>query len=224
VPSVESDTPGHAGADPRIIGAVADSMGTLTPGDGPQLDSTATLLTRAREGDVDAVNQLVTKYLPLLTRWAHGRLPRDSRDLAETQDLVQETLVRAIRRLGSFEARQRGALHSYLRRALMNRIRDEIRRARARPMSNADGDADTIADVSPSPLEALIGSEAVGRYETALERLSADEREAIVSRFELGCTYEEIADALQKPSADAARKAVRRALVRLTEAMTHHDD
>jgi RNA polymerase sigma-70 factor (ECF subfamily) len=200
---------------------VADAMGALTPEDGSPLDSTATLLTRAREGDAEAVNQLVAKYLPLLTRWAHGRLPCDSRDLAETQDLVQETLVRVIRRLGSFEARQRGALHSYLRRALMNRIRDEIRRARTRPISSGDGDVDTVADVSPSPLEALIGGEAVGRYEAALERLSPDEREAIISRFELGCTYEEIADALRKPSPDAARKAVRRALLRLTEAMAH---
>jgi RNA polymerase sigma-70 factor (ECF subfamily) len=194
-----------------------------TPDDGSRLDSTATLLTRARQGDGEAVNQLVAKYLPLLTRWAHGRLPRDSRDLAETQDLVQETLVRAIRRLESFEARQRGALHSYLRRALMNRIRDEIRRARTRPMSKGEADAETVADAAPSPLEALIGTEAVRHYETALDCLSPDEREAIISRFELGCTYEEIANALQKPSADAARKAVRRALLRLTEAMTQHE-
>jgi DNA-directed RNA polymerase specialized sigma24 family protein len=37
----------------------------------------------------------------------------------------------------------------------------------------------------------------------------------------LGYSYEELADALGKPTADAARKAARRALVRLAEELQH---
>ena len=50
-------------------------------------------------------------------------------------------------------------------------------------------------------------------------RLRSEEREAIIARVELGLSYQELADALGKPSADAARKAAERALVRLAEEM-----
>jgi DNA-directed RNA polymerase specialized sigma24 family protein len=43
----------------------------------------------------------------------------------------------------------------------------------------------------------------------------------VIARIEMGCSYPEIADALGKPSADAARKATARALVRLAEEMRH---
>ena len=59
----------------------------------------------------------------------------------------------------------------------------------------------------------------VEQYEGALGRLSEPEREAIVARIEMGHGYEEIARALGKPSPDAARMAVSRALVRLAEEM-----
>lgn len=60
----------------------------------------------------------------------------------------------------------------------------------------------------------------MGRYEAALARLEPEEREAIVGRIELGCPYAELAEALGKPSADAARMTVSRALLRLAEEMS----
>jgi len=49
--------------------------------------------------------------------------------------------------------------------------------------------------------------------------LKPEEREAIIARIELGYSYEELAAALNKPTADAARKTAQRALVRLAEEM-----
>ena len=57
------------------------------------------------------------------------------------------------------------------------------------------------------------------RYERALNRLRAEEREAIIARVEMGYTYEELSEVLGKPSAEAARKAAQRALLRLVEEM-----
>ena len=57
------------------------------------------------------------------------------------------------------------------------------------------------------------------RYEEALARLRSDEQEALIARIELGYTYSEMAEVLGKPSADAARKAAQRALVRLAREM-----
>ena len=68
-------------------------------------------------------------------------------------------------------------------------------------------------------MEAAIGRQALERYETALSRLRAMDREAIIGRIELGLTYDELAAALGKPSANAARMALERALFRLAHEM-----
>lgn len=182
-------------------------------------DATIDLLTRLRAGDDHALDQLITRYIPELTRWATGRLPRWARHAVETDDLVQDTLIQVFRKLGSFEYRGEGALLAYLRQAVLNRIRNQIRWADRRPKTT-DLD-ERMGDEGASPLEAAIGAEAVEWYEAALERLKPDEREAIIARLELGLTYPELAEALGKPSPDAARMAVARAMVRLTEELRH---
>ena len=69
--------------------------------------------------------------------------------------------------------------------------------------------------------EEVLGSEALRRYEEALARLSDDERELVLARIEMGMAYKDVAVATGKPSADAARLAVSRALVRLAREMEH---
>ena len=187
--------------------------------DEPTADSTLDLLTRAKAGDESARDRLFTRYLPPLTRWASGRLPGRSRDLMDTDDLVQETLMRALRRIDGFEHRHEGALQAYLRQAVMNRIRDEVRRAKRAPVSTELEEEEPHRGASP--LELAIGQEAVETYEAALQRLRPEDREAIVARVEMDYTYDEVALALGKPSADAARMAVSRALVRLAEEMSN---
>jgi len=65
----------------------------------------------------------------------------------------------------------------------------------------------------------VIGREAVERYELALAQLNSAEREAIIARIELGQTFAEVAGALGKPTPEAARMAVNRALARLARLM-----
>lgn len=182
-----------------------------------EAESTFHLLERARVGDQQALERLFARHLKPLQRWARGRLPKWARDLADTDDLVQDTLVQTFKRIGEFEPRRVGALQAYLRQAVLNRIRNELRRKGREPHAT-DFDGIEI-ESAESPLEQAIGREAVERYEAALRRLTADEREAIIARVEMGYSYEELAEALGKPTPDAARKAARRALVRLAEEM-----
>ena len=180
-------------------------------------ESTFRLIDRARSGDQEALEQLFGRYLKPLQRWARGRLPGWARDLADTDDLVQETLVQTFKKIDGFEPRGVGALQAYLRQAVLNRIRDELRRKRRQPeMTDLDG---LEVDRAASPVEVAIGREAVDRYERALTRLRPEEREVIIARVEMGYSYEELAEALGKPSRDAARKTAERALVRLAEEM-----
>ena len=100
-------------------------------------DSTIQLVARARTGDRDAIDRLLSRHAEPLRRWASGRLPRWARDLADTEDLVQDTLLQTFRNLPSFDVRGAGALQAYLRQAIVNRVRDELRRRARRP--NATG-------------------------------------------------------------------------------------
>ena len=181
------------------------------------VDSTFHLIERARAGDQEALDRLFARHVKPLQRWARGRLPKWARDLADTDDLVQDTLVQTFKRIEQFEPRRVGALQAYLRQAVLNRIRNELRRKGHQPQAT---DLDDIeVESAESPLEQAIGREAVERYEQALQRLTAEEREAIIARVEMGYSYEELAEVLGKPTPDAARKAARRALVRLAEEM-----
>jgi RNA polymerase sigma factor (sigma-70 family) len=189
------------------------------PGTPSEAESTFQLLERAHAGDDAALETLFARYLKPLQRWASGRLPSWARSAADTHDLVQDTLFNTFRKIGSFEPRREGAFQAYLRQALMNRIRDELRRMSARPMTSTFDETEHPHDASP--LEEAIGAETFERYEAGLMRLKPEEQEAIIGRVELGSSYEDLAASLGKPSADAARMTVTRALVRLAEEMNH---
>jgi RNA polymerase sigma factor (sigma-70 family) len=178
-------------------------------------ESTVELLARARAGDEAALDEVFARAIPLLKRWASGRLPRWTRDMIDTDDLVQETVVNTLKHIDVFEYRADSALQAYLRQAVMNRIRNEIRRAVRHP-SPAPLDS-AAPDAGLSPLEELIGKQAVDAYDEAMTALESEEREAIIGRIELGLSYAELAAAMGRPSADAARMAVARALLKLAK-------
>ena len=177
----------------------------------PEGPSTADLLDQVRQGNAGALETLFSRVLPPLRRWARGQLPAGARGLLDTEDLVQDTAVKVLPRLRGFESRGRGALLGYMREAVLNRIRDEI--ARRRPISVTIDYEHAATD--PSPLEEAIGREAAESYERALQRLTPLQRAAVIARIELGQSYEEIAAALNRPSANAARSLIVRALYRL---------
>jgi RNA polymerase sigma-70 factor (ECF subfamily) len=140
-----------------------------------------------------------------------------ARDLADTDDLVQDTLLRTFTKMEDFDVRGVGALQAYLRQAVTNRLRDELRRkGRAPAVVDLDG---LELEGAGSPFEEAVGREAVERYVAALARLTREEREAIIARVEMDYSYAELAEILGKPTADAARKAAQRALLRLAEEM-----
>jgi RNA polymerase sigma factor (sigma-70 family) len=185
-----------------------------------ELESTFDLIDRVRQGDAQALDRLLAQHLQPLQRWASGRLPVWARDLADTDDLVQETLTRTLRKIGSFEPRHAGAFQAYLRQAVLNRIRDELRHKGRQPEK---AEIEDLESEALSPFEQAVGREAVEDYERALARLRPEEREAIIARVEMGYTYEELAVALGKPTPDAARKTAQRALVRLAQEMKQRD-
>jgi len=175
-------------------------------------ESSFELIARVQAGDASAMNALLERYRPRLQRWARSRLGR-ARDMADTEDIVQDVLVSAFKNLGTFEQRGEWALQGYLRRAVRNRILNEVEKLRDRPVR--DEVPEDLMSRTPSPLDQAVGAEFMARYEAALERLPEPQREALVARLELGCSFKEIAFLLEKTSADAARMTVNRALEQL---------
>jgi RNA polymerase sigma-70 factor (ECF subfamily) len=139
--------------------------------------------------------------------------------MADTADLVQEVLLKTFTSIKGFRPEHEHAFRAYLRQGLLNRVRDEFRKTRARPFR--DELHENHGDATPSPLDAAVGADLLEQYEAALARLRPDERDLLVSRIELGLTYEEIAESLGRPNANAARSATVRALERLASEMNY---
>ncbi|MDR3385693.1 MAG: sigma-70 family RNA polymerase sigma factor [Rudaea sp.] len=185
-----------------------DKIGSVTA------EPTIVLIRRVQAGDAGARERLLRRFLPLLQRWAHGRLPRQMRDLNETDDLVQVTLVKALARLDQFESAGPGAFLAYLRQALLNQVRDEIRRHQRRP-EHAQIDVELSDPEAPALIERIVGSERVRAYEQALAALPKRQQGLIVMRVEFGMSYPEIAAEVGS-TPDAVRVMVARAIVQLS--------
>ena len=180
-------------------------------------DNTVELLVRVNAGDASARDRLVERVFPALCRSSRGRLPRWVRTISDTQDLVQDVIVRTLPRLNTFQSQGPGSLLAFLKRAVQNQVVDEIRKARRRRTEYEV--PDSYPDPSPSPLERTIHAQGMTRYRAALATLSPSDQALIVERIERQQSYAEVAEVLGKPNANAARVGVSRALVRLAKAL-----
>ena len=185
----------------------------------PSAGESTELLRQARRGDRSAVDALFARLFPWLQRRTRGRLPRWARGVLDTSDVVQDVLLHSIRLISGFESPSSVAFRAYLLRAVDHRIRDEMRRVGRRDTHGGLEEDALPAAGDPSPLQQLIADETWQRYLRGLKRLTPRERRLIVGRGELGYSFKQLALIDDRASADAARKALRRALVRLSQEM-----
>ena len=182
-------------------------------GDDDPYVSLTELIVRAKSGNATALDALFRRHYPVLKRLAHRRLPDRARREQDTDDVVQITVLRALRGLEGFDARWENAWLAYLRQILFNYLRDEGRRSGRLPEVEALGEEQPAP--SQEPLDLIVDAETMAAYQRALTRLPASQREAVIMRVELGLGYARIAKRLGIPSTDAARMMVKRAIVRL---------
>ena len=178
------------------------------------------LLEQVRQGSASAIEALFTRYSPWVRRRVRGRLPQWARKGITTSDLAQDVLHHTFARLKWFESKHMSALRSYLRRAVENRVQDELRRA-TRRLDNShvtllQEPVRPSEDASPQHQQ-LLNKEMWKRYRDGLKGLKDRDRRLIVGRAELGYSYRQLAAVERLPSADAARKALKRAVIRLSK-------
>jgi RNA polymerase sigma factor (sigma-70 family) len=172
------------------------------------LNTTAALLRRAHHGDARARADLVARVEPLLRRFAQARLPQHLRRSEDTGDLLQRTWLRTLEILPSIEPREPGAFFAYLRTALVNALRESLRRDARSPLEAREIDESLPFATDALPVEDWI------EYEHSLARLSDAERGLVVMRFEFGMSFVEIGDELGE-KADTVRVRLARTLARL---------
>lgn len=175
-------------------------------------------LERARRGDAEALNAIFARETAVLRRWTRGRIPLSLRNAVDEEDVIQDALLRVFKNFEYFE-HHRSSLQHYLRTAVRNRIMDELRRVNRRPVPVALDEA--FQEHSPTTLlDAALEQETAARYREALAGMSHDDQRLIVGRLEFGYTYEQLAVVRGGGTADAARMAVRRAVVTLARKLT----
>ncbi|MFJ6655247.1 sigma-70 family RNA polymerase sigma factor [Streptomyces sp. NPDC091377] len=105
-------------------------------------DGEAALVSAAQHGDQRARQELVARYLPLV----YNIVGRALNGHADVDDVVQETMIRALNSLGSLRDPER--FRSWLVAITMNRIRDHVRDRRVAPL--VDGAPHEVRDL-PDP-------------------------------------------------------------------------
>ena len=96
-----------------------------------------------------------------------------------------------------------------------------MRTVARRPVDALDADEREleIPGQDPSPFDQAVLGERERHYKLTLETLTEEERHLIVGRLELGYNYEQLALITNRPTPEAARLAVRRAVTKLAERM-----
>lgn len=178
---------------PRLDGPTADPSGRAANrpagGESAGADQERQLLSRCRDGDQAAFQQLFRPHLPGLLSLAK----RHCRDPHWAEDLVQETLVRAFRGLSGF--RGDSALRTWLFRILV-RLAAEPRRWRRAPPGETLATVDVPDGVGDRAEQDAMARELQHRLDEAMERLTHRQRTALHLRAVEGLDYAAISGIL----------------------------
>ena len=170
--------------------------------------------------DLREPEQLATR-LAIEAPWLVRLASRLTRDPAEAEDLVQETVVAAWRRRG--QLRDRGALRGWLRRSLVNRVIDRSRRRTVDLLDFATVEADwRDDDFTVDPEAVLERAELRDELEDALVRLPVIYRIPVVLHDALDWSGPEVAQAMGI-GLPAAKQRVRRGRMMLVHALASDD-
>jgi len=173
----------------------------------------AAAVARAKGGDHEAFRLLVDRHSRGVFRLAYRMTGR----VEDAEDIVQETFVRAYRRLGRFESRAN--FGTWLYRIGFNCAIDYLR---ARPSRESPTDGELLERVvsgrEPEPDDLVFAGEIGRQVQVAMRQLTAQERAAFLMRHYHGCSIQEICTALNLRT-NAAKHSIFRAVRKMRLAL-----
>lgn len=200
----------------------------------PDKNKTEELLSLARKGDGDAVNQLIERHRDSLCHLVRMRLDRQIQPRVDASDIVQDVMIEASRRLGDYLANPTMPFHLWVRHIARDRIIDAHRRhrvsakrsvSREQAMATPEGmDQNSrillreLMDGGQSPSSHVIEKELTGLVEGAIAILEEPDAEVIIMRHYEQLTNQEIAQALGLTEPAASMRYLR-AIKRLRQLM-----
>ncbi len=217
--------------NPDVPGPAREASFTFELPAGFEDSRTLALITRAKAGDADALNELFARYHQLVVEVARRKIGPRLRIKEEPDDLAQTTFREATRDFANYEYRGEGSLVRWLMQILQNKIRDkaEFYSATKRDLSRERGmeapaaaDGDPMPSYEPSSQDLSVTTQ-VQRGEDyehlrlALAELSPEHRQAITLVFFQGLQLREAGKLMGGKTEDAVRMMLRRAESRLSE-------
>lgn len=172
----------------------------------PDAPTDPALVAAYRDGDERAATELVRRHVQALGRFLYGMGARQE----DLEDLTQETLFRAFRRVDTW--RGGASFRSWLLTIGSNLLRDQVRKRRGQMVSIDDREIPDNSD----PHSDLAAGEAEDRVREGLARLPRLQREVFLLRAQEGSDYGDIAAALGT-TPGAARVHYHHAVKRLKE-------
>lgn len=156
----------------------------------------ADLLRRARAGDAGALGALLNDHRDYLRRLANRQLDSRLNARLDASDLVQQTCLSVHKRIEEFDGHDLPQFLAWLRQVhehnVQNAIRDQLHAAkrqagREEPLGDRDPER---SQATPSQLASR--DEEAARMQAAVERLPADEQQALRLRYLEGRTLEDV--------------------------------
>lgn len=180
-----------------------------------EAETDGALAALAREGDDDAIAELVRRHLPAVLTLAY----RMTSDHALAEDAAQEAFVKAWRNLAKYDEEK--PFRPWMLRIARNAALDLLRKRRALPFSMLSGDdddgpafEDSIKDAAPLPDEVFERAELGAEVAAALGQLPERDRSVLVLRYEDGLSFEQIAEVMRSPM-NTVKSWHRRALAKM---------
>jgi RNA polymerase sigma-70 factor (ECF subfamily) len=183
------------------------SASSTTQSAAPAASTDEALVAAFARGEERAASELVHRHIAALGQFLYS----SGADRDEVEDLVQEALFRAFRRLDSW--RGRGSFRSWLLSIGSNLLRDQVRSRKGRQIVSID--QHEIPDRS-DPHAEVAASDTEERLRQGVAALPRLQREVFLLRAQQGADYDEIADTLGT-TPGAARVHYHHAVKRLKE-------
>lgn len=201
-----------------------------------QPEDTFALLEKHHAGDPEALGIILRRCYPRVERIVQVRMRSRSQARADTADLVQDVMVRAIRNLENFSRQEDARLINWLacmaEREILSHVRNQraAKRDEDREIARVKTSESTFtgSQVDPirSPDSIVSKKEDSEILDACLATLESEQRECILLRDFAGASWELVAEELDRPSPEAARKFYQRARTALKERLrnSEHDE
>ncbi|MCA9230495.1 MAG: sigma-70 family RNA polymerase sigma factor [Planctomycetales bacterium] len=203
----------------------------------PDAENTEQLLASARQGEPEAVNQLLERHRESVRRMIDLRMDQMLKRRVDASDIVQDVMIEANRRLQAYLQDPVLPFHLWLRQMAKDRLIDAHRRHRGAARRSLDREQPVVAqftgessldllaqlrDQELTPAAAATWNELQRRFEAACQQLDPQDQEIVLMRHFEHLTNAEAATVLNL-SPQAASMRYLRAMRRLREVIQDVD-